>query len=168
MGYRSKTIATWLAIALGTLGAHRFYLRGRNDLLAWLHPLPTLAGLAGVARMINLGQDDPWAKVLVPLLGAMISLAMLTAIVYGLTPDERWQERHNPGQDVRPTRWAPVLGVILALMLGGGVMMGTIAYSIQQFFEWQTAATTGSVVQVTGSVVQVTAAGLQNSSRLTP
>ena len=38
--YRSKTIATWLAIALGTLGLHRFYLHGLSDKLGWLHPLP--------------------------------------------------------------------------------------------------------------------------------
>jgi hypothetical protein len=137
MRYRSKTMATWLAVGLGTLGAHRFYLKGRHDLLAWLHPLPTLAGLAGVVRMQNLGQDDAWASLLSPLLGVMISVAMLSAIVYGLTPDDRWQARHNPGQPARATGWGPVLGVILALMLGGGVLMGTIAYSIQHFFEWQ-------------------------------
>ena len=56
--YRSKTVATWLAIALGTLGVHRFYLHGRGDLLGWLHPLVTAGGLLGVLRMRNLGQDD--------------------------------------------------------------------------------------------------------------
>ncbi len=141
MRYRSKTMATWLAVALGTLGAHRFYLKGRHDLLAWLHPLPTLVGLAGIVRMQNLGQDDAWASLLSPLLGVMISVAMLSAIIYGLTPDDRWQARHNPGQPARATGWGPVLGVILALLLGGGVMMGTIAYSIQHFFEWQLQAT---------------------------
>ena len=154
MRYRSKTVATWLALGLGTLGAHRFYLRGRNDLVAWLHPLPTLAGLAGAVRMQNLGQDDLWATLLVPLLGLMISIAMLSAIVYGLTSDERWQARYNPGQPARVTAWGPVLGVILALMLGGGVLMGTIAYSIQHFFEWQ--------------LETRTAQAAQNSNRLTP
>lgn len=154
MRYRSKTAATWLALGLGTLGAHRFYLRGRSDFLAWLYPLPTLAGLAGVIRMQNIGQDDPWATVLAPVLGVMITIAMLTAIVYGLTSDERWQARYNPGQPARVTAWGPVLGVILALLLGGGVMMGTIAYSIQHFFEWQ---------------LQTQASGpAQNNTRLTP
>jgi hypothetical protein len=30
-----------------------------------------------------------------------------------------------------------VLGVIVALMLGGIVLMGTIAFAGQRFFEWQ-------------------------------
>ena len=55
---KSKTVTTWLALLLGSLGAHRFYLYGRRDVLAWLHPLPTLLGLAGAVRMQNLGQDD--------------------------------------------------------------------------------------------------------------
>jgi hypothetical protein len=90
--------------------------------------------------MRNLGQDDGQAWVLIPLLGLMISQAMLCAIVYGLTPDARWDARHNPGQPVHDTAWAPVLGVILALMVGGAVLMGTIAFSGQKFFEWQLAA----------------------------
>lgn len=134
---RSKTVATWLALALGAVGAHRFYLHGRRDLLAWLHPLPTAAGLLGVLRMRNLGVDDGQAWVLIPLLGLMLSQAMLCAIVYGLTPDEKWDARHNPGQPLRATAWAPVLGAIFALLLGGTVLMGTIAFAGQMFFEWQ-------------------------------
>jgi hypothetical protein len=135
--YRSKTVATWLALALGTVGAHRFYLKGFGDKLGWLHLLPTAAGALGVLRMRNLGQDDVQAWVLIPLLGLMISQAMLCAIVYGLTPDEKWDARHNPGRPVHATAWAPVLGVILALMLGGVALMGTIAFSGQKYFEWQ-------------------------------
>ena len=44
---KSKTLATWLALALGSLGAHRFYLHGWRDVIGWLHPLPALLGLAG-------------------------------------------------------------------------------------------------------------------------
>jgi hypothetical protein len=136
-GYRSKTMATWLALALGSLGLHRLYLYGRRDVWAWLHVIPTLVGLAGVQRLRSFGQDDVWAWLLIPLLGLMISLAMLTAIVWGLTPDATWDNRHNPGHAPRNTRWAPVLGVILALLVGGTVLMGTIAYAVQKFFEWQ-------------------------------
>jgi hypothetical protein len=135
--YRSKTLAAWLAALGGTLGLHRFYLHGARDLAGWLHVLPTLAGLAGVIRMNNLGQDDRWAWMLVPLLGLSISAAMLAAIVYGLTPDAKWDARHNGGREGPGTRWGPVLAVVLSLLVGGGVLMGTIAFSIQKFFEWQ-------------------------------
>ena len=30
--------------------------------------------------------------------GLMLSLGALFAILYGLTPDEKWDARHNPGQ----------------------------------------------------------------------
>jgi len=135
--YRSKTLATWIAVIAGTLGAHRFYLHGFRDLSGWLFPLPTLLGLVGVFRMRNLGQDDRVAWLLIPLLGVMISLAMLMAIVYGLTSDEKWHQRYNAEWPVRATGWAPVLGVITALLIGATVLMGTVAFGGQRFFEWQ-------------------------------
>jgi hypothetical protein len=138
--YRSKTVATWVALAVGALGGQRFYLHGLGDLLGWLHWPPTLLGLWGAWRMQALGQDDRLAALLVPLLGLMLSGAMLLAIVSGLTPDERWDERHNTGLEPRATRWGPVLGAIVGLMLGGIVLMGTIAFAGQRFFEWQQAA----------------------------
>lgn len=131
---RSKTVATWLALLGGCFGAHRFYLHGKTDLWAWLHPWPTLLGLVGVLRMRALGLDDHVAWVLIPLLGLMISQAMLCAIVIGLTPDERWQLRFA---STRPSGWAAVLGVIAALMIGGAVLMGTLAFGGQMYFEWQ-------------------------------
>jgi len=137
IAYRSKTVATWLALLVGALGVHRFYLHGLRDRLGWLHPLPTLVGLGGVIRMRNLGQDDHLAWVLIPLVGLMLSQAMLCAIVYGLTPDEKWDARHNPGQPTHATRWAPVLGAIAALAVGGAVLMGTIAFTGQKIFEWE-------------------------------
>jgi len=137
MRYRSKTLAAWLTLALGALGLHRLYLYGMRDRLFWAHPLPTLLGLLGVQRLRMLGQDDRLAWLLIPLLGLMLSLAMLTAIVYALTPDEKWDARHNPGQPVHGTGWGPVLAAIVALLLGGAVLIGTIAYGGQKFFEWQ-------------------------------
>jgi hypothetical protein len=135
--YRSKTVATWLAFVAGALGGHRFYLHGARDAVAWLHALPTAAGLLGVLRMRALGQDDRVAWLLVPLLGLAVAQGMLHAIVYGLTPDERWDAQRNPGLPAHATRWAPVLGAIASLMVGGAVLMGTIAFAGQKFFEWQ-------------------------------
>ena len=135
--YRSKSLATWIAVVAGSLGVHRFYLHGLRDWRGWLHPVPTLLGLYGVRRVQELGQDDRLAWLLIPLLGLMVAQAMLVAILYGLTPDEKWDAQHNPGAPVHPTRWAPVLGAIAALMIGAGVLMATIAFGGQRFFEWQ-------------------------------
>ena len=89
------------------------------------------------ARMRSLGQDDRLAWLLIPLLGLMLSLGMLTAIVHALTPDEKWDAQQNPGHAVVPTGWGAVMAAIVALLIGGAVLMGTIAFSGQKFFEWQ-------------------------------
>jgi hypothetical protein len=133
--YKSKTIAAWAALLGGTVGLHRFYLRGAGDVLGWLHLVPTGAGLLGVTRMQSLGQDDRIAWMLIPALGLMIAQAMLHAIVYGLTPDEKWDARHNPGHPPVATRWGPIFAVIAALLIGATVLMGTIAFSGQKLFE---------------------------------
>jgi TM2 domain len=134
---RSKTVASWLTLILGALGAHRWYLHGPRDGLAWLYLVPSVLGAVGVLRMRHVGLDDPTGWMLAPLLGLSVSAAMLTAIVYALTSDETWATRHNPGQAVLPTGWGPVLAAIVALLLGGTALMGTIAFVGQKFFEWE-------------------------------
>ena len=134
---RSKTLATWLALLLGTLGIHRIYVFGWRDPWAWLHPVFTAAGVVGVERMIRLGQDDPLAWVLLPVFGLMISQAMLFTILWGLTPDERWDARHNGGRESNPSGWGAVIAAVAALMIGGITLTGSIAYGGQKFFEWQ-------------------------------
>lgn len=135
--YRSKTLAAWLALGLGALGAHRLYLYGLRDRGLWLYLPPTLIGGVGALRLRALGPEDALGSLLVPLLGLMLALAMLQAILLALTPDERWDARHNPGHAVTPTGWGAVLAAIVALLLGGTVLMATLAFSGQRFFEWQ-------------------------------
>lgn len=135
--YRSKTLATWLAVLAGTLGLHRLYLHGFGDVWGWLHPLPTALGLLGVLRMLEVGQDDRLAWLLLPLLGMMIAQSMLVAILWGLTPDERWDARHNPDHAPSRTGWGPVLAAITALLVGAAALMSTIAFGVQKLFEWE-------------------------------
>jgi len=144
----SKTLATWLGVFGGSVGLHHFYLHGLRSRLGWLYPLPTLVGLFGVLRMRDQGVDDRLAWALVPWLGLTISVGMLCAIVIGLSSDAKWARRWAieppqptpPDDDETPppglvrTGWGPVLGVILALMVGGGVLMGTIAFCVEHLF----------------------------------
>jgi hypothetical protein len=144
---RSKTLATWLAIIGGSLGIHRFYLHGFRDLPGWLHPLPTVIGFFGVLRMRSLGQDDQIAWVLLPWLGCSISAAMLAAIVYGLTPDEKWNARFNVDAPEPPTGWGAVVGAMLALLVGACVLMSTIAFVAQRYFEHEAESEVTPAVQ---------------------
>lgn len=132
---RSKTLTTWVAVCGGFIGLHRFYLRGPGDPWGWLHAAAAFLGLMGVQRLRSLGVDDVGATYLLPFLGLSISAAMLAAIVHGLTPDERWAQRHHPELGLMPTAWGPVLGVILALMIGATAFMATVAFVAQRFFE---------------------------------
>ena len=132
---RSKTLATWAAVLGGFFGLHRFYLRGMADPWGWLHAAAAFLGLMGVQRLRSLGVDDSVATFLLPCLGLTLSAAMLAAIVHGLTPDERWAQRHHPEIGLVPTAWGPVLGVILALMVGATALMATVAFVGQRFFE---------------------------------
>ena len=136
-GYKSKTLATWVALIGGSVGLHRFYLHGFRDVWGWLFIVPTTVGLYGVQRMRLLGVNDHLAWALIPILGVMLSVAMLRAIVYGLTPDEKWNARFNPNGPDHQMNWATVIGIATALIVGGGVLMATIAFSAQRYFEYQ-------------------------------
>jgi len=134
---RSKAIAAWLAVLAGVFGLHRMYLHGLADRWAWVQAACTGLGLLGLQRLQSLGQDDRLSWLLLPVLGLSIAAAMLAAIVYALTPDERWNQRFNAGREPSRTGWASVLAAIAALMIGGVALMGAIAYGGQKFFEWQ-------------------------------
>ncbi|HKX43814.1 MAG TPA: hypothetical protein VJO99_21820 [Burkholderiaceae bacterium] len=153
--YRSKTLATWVAVIGGAFGLHRFYLHGLGDRWGWLFVPPTLVGLYGVRRMREFGVDDHLAWVLIPPLGFALAVAMISAIVYGLTPDERWNTRYNgPSGAQHRTGWMTVLGVIAALILGAGVLMATIAFSAQRYFEYQAEAANDAAQRSTTSPSQ--------------
>lgn len=139
--HKNKTLAAWLAFLGGPLGLHRFYLHGLGDWLGWLLPIPTALGVYGVQRMQAFGQDDRWSWVLIPLLGFTIAACALTAIVYGLQSPQKWNARFNAGlaADAKPgkTSGLTVLAIIAALMVGAGVLMASLAFSFQHYFEYQ-------------------------------
>jgi len=135
--YKSKTAATWIALLGGSVGLHRFYLFGWRDGWGWLFPWPSLVGLVGVLRMRTLGMDDQLAWLLIPWLGLALAVAMGMAIAYGLTPDERWDARFNPGGGHQPMNALTVLGVALSLIIGAAILMATIAFTAQRYFEYQ-------------------------------
>lgn len=141
---KSKTLATWLAVVGGGFGLHRFYLHGVRDVWGWLHIPMTLLGMAGVQRMLAFGQDDTAAPWLLPLGGLSIVAGMLAAIISGLTSDERWDARHNPdapaGQGSPAGGWAAVSGVVVALLLGATMLLSSITFTLQRYFEAQVEA----------------------------
>lgn len=120
--HRSKTIATLLASTLGWLGAHRFYLKGGTDRLGLLHLccLPVAGILYGAVK------PHPF-YILLPLLISFI-VACITALVMGLTPDARWDERHNAASGHKSrSRWPLAVLLVATTMVGAITLIGTLA-----------------------------------------
>jgi len=123
MRHKNKTLATFLALVAGALGAHRFYLRGAGDLWGWLH----LASVPLSAALWAALPGQPLLFVGAPLvLSALIG--ELEALVIGLTPDARWDDTHNPASGRQSnSRWLQVLLLILALSVGAMGLLSAIA-----------------------------------------
>lgn len=138
---KNKTVAAWLAFLGGPVGLHRFYLRGLADPLGWLLMVPTALGIYGIRRVLNLGQDDALSWILIPMVGFTIAGCALTAIVYGLSSPEKWNARYNPGAapDALPgrTNWFTVMALATSLLVGTAVLMASLAFSFQRYFEYQ-------------------------------
>ncbi len=138
---KNKTLAAWLTFVAGPLGLHRFYLRGLGDTIGWLLPIPTALGLYGIERVLQHGLDDPWSWVLIPMLGFTMAGCALNAIIYGLMAPEKWNARYNPQAPADApagrTGWLTVGAVACALLVGTTVLMSSIAFSFQRYFEYQ-------------------------------
>ena len=138
---KNKTVAAWLAFLGGPLGLHRFYLHGLGDMLGWLLPIPTALGIYGIQRVQQLGQDDHISWMLIPLLGFTIAGCALRAILYGLMTPEKWNARFNPQAEPEAppgrTNWFTIFAIAASLMIGTAVLMASIAFSFQRYFEYQ-------------------------------
>ena len=138
---KNKTTASWLAFLGGPLGLHRFYLHGLADPLGWLLPIPTALGLYGIQRVQQYGVDDQWSWILIPLLGFTFAGCALTAIVYGLMTGEKWNARFNPAAPADAasgsTGWLTIGAIVCSLLIGATVLMSSIVFSFQRYFEYQ-------------------------------
>lgn len=138
---RNKTVTVVLAVLGGTLGLHRFYLKGLGDWVGWLHPVPTALGWWGVERVLAYGQDDKLSWVLIPLLGMSMASACLAGIVYALMDQEKWNRSFNPQHPVAApaggTNWLTIGALVAALMVGTVAFMGSLAFGIQHYFLYQ-------------------------------
>ncbi|MNS76237.1 hypothetical protein D3C72_1097780 [compost metagenome] len=80
-----------------------------------------------------------WA--LIPLLGFTIAGCALMAIIYGLMTPEKWNARFNAGAapDAAPgqTNWLTIGAVVASLFFGSSILMASIVYSFQHYFEHQ-------------------------------
>ena len=121
--HKNKTITTLLALLLGSVGIHRFYLHGLTDRWGWLHaislPLSTMLLLS-----------NPELPLLVNTLPLVISMltASIETFVLGLMPDEKWDARYNPASGiVSDSRWPIALMMVVNLFFGATLLLTLLA-----------------------------------------
>jgi hypothetical protein len=120
---KNKTLATFLALVLGGLGVHRFYLKGATDRLGLLHvcSIPVTGLVYGIGHAPN----PFW--VLLPLLVSYIA-GFIEALVIGLTPDEKWDAAHNRGTGhASRSNWLVPLLLVATMLVGATTLIATIA-----------------------------------------
>jgi hypothetical protein len=121
--HKNKTLATFLALVLGGVGAHRFYLKGGTDRLGLLH----VCSIPAAGLVYGLGHAPNPFWVLLPVLVSCI-VGFIEALVIGLTPDEKWDAAHNAASGRRSdSNWLVVLLLVATLMVGATTLIGTIA-----------------------------------------
>jgi uncharacterized membrane protein len=121
--HKNKTFTTFLALGFGAIGVHRFYLRGAYDRLGILHvcAIPIMGMVYGAGRAPNVF----W--VLLPLLVSAI-IGFVEALVIGLTPDDKWDARHNAASDrSSQTSWIVALLLVLTMLVGTTTLIATLA-----------------------------------------
>jgi TM2 domain-containing membrane protein YozV len=139
--FRSKTLTAALAFFLGSLGMHRFYLYGPRDVWGWAHAIGTLVGIPGFMLLAATDRASISGWVLAVPGAVSVLAAFLTAIVYGLRPDAKWDAQFN-AQTGRQSRsgWIVIFIVIFSLLIGAFLLMTGLALAFQTYFESQVEA----------------------------
>jgi len=103
---------------------------GKSDKWGWLHFLSL--PISFVLSHLFIGQPG-----LVTYSALVLSflVSLLEALIIGLTPDEKWDERHNRLSE-RPSESSWPLALILVFTVGFGAiaLIGTIARAFDLFY----------------------------------
>jgi TM2 domain-containing membrane protein YozV len=107
--FKNKTFATLLAALGGTFGLHRFYLRGSTGWRPWLYVM--------------------FCFTLIPTYAGF-----LEAIIFALTPDEKWDAQWNAtsGQQ-NDSGWIVIITAGLTLLFSVGLLMALMAIGLSAY-----------------------------------
>lgn len=128
--YKNKTIAALLATVGGTVGLHRFYLKGIRDKWAWLHlmSLPVSLAIYFVSQHVH-----PFFSAM-PLILSMLA-GFVTCLVIGTTSDEKWDASYNKNALKKSdTGWPIAVILVLTLGIGASALIAVIARTFDLLF----------------------------------
>jgi len=124
--HKNKTLAMLLASLFGGIGLHRFFLYGKKDFWGWAHLL-TLP-LSAIA--IESYPEQHALFLGIPFILSVLS-GFLEALVIGLTPDEKWDARHNPGSGKKTqSSWPLAVLLVLTVAMGATGVLSLLARSL--------------------------------------
>jgi TM2 domain-containing membrane protein YozV len=139
--FRSKTLTAALAFLFGYIGLHRFYLYGMRDKYGWAHIVGIIAGAIGFLLLAATERASIIGWVLAVPGAISLLAAFLSAIVYGLRPDEKWDAQFNAHTNRHSdSGWTVIFVVIFSLLFGAFLLMTGLALTFQTYFEGQVEA----------------------------
>jgi hypothetical protein len=120
-----KTLAASLSAVLGGLGLHRFYIYGPRDSWGWIY---AAAFLVYACLVLTEYPAKPFGNILYALFPLSVYAAFIESLTIGLTPDEKWDTKHNRHSARASTsRWPLVIVLILTLMIGFTALVTSLA-----------------------------------------
>ena len=121
--HKNKTFATFLALLLGGLGAHRFYLRGSVDRLGLLH----VASVPIAGLMYGLAPQADWFFKILPVLLSFIA-GYVETLVIGLMSDDKFDAAFNAHSGRKSDSiWVLALLLVATMMVGSTVLIAMMA-----------------------------------------
>lgn len=121
--HKNKSFATFLALLLGGVGAHRFYLRGPLDKAGLLH----LASIPAAGLVFGLAPDANLFYQVLPILVSYI-VGFLETLVIGLMPDEKFDAAFNAGSGkTSDSTWILALLLVVTMLVGTITLIGTMS-----------------------------------------
>ena len=114
--HKNKTLTTLLAVLLGGIGAHRFYLYGCKDFWAWNYVMAFIL----FASAVFLTQAPHSLTIgIIALSPVSIFAGWIEAIITGLTADAKWDAKHNINSSRKSASgWPLILLLVLTFGLG--------------------------------------------------
>lgn len=123
--HKSKILATLLSALFGGVGAHRFYLHGSRDFWGWNY---VVAFLLFVCALFLMRTQQSLVLIFIALFPLSVYAGLIEALVIGLTPDDKWDAKHNTKSGGTTTsKWPIAVILVLSFALGFTAFIAGIA-----------------------------------------
>jgi uncharacterized membrane protein len=133
--HKSKLIVTALSVFLPGTGLNWLYLKGLQCKWFYIQLIALVLGLVGWTLLSNSQMSSffGWVGVVAGTISLLSS--WITALAFGLRPDEKWDAQFNSNSGKQSqSGWLVIICVIIALMVGAFTLMAGLAIAFEQFF----------------------------------